>query len=60
MVKRTTQVMEQRALKNVNICLNTNIYSYLVLLLAKDFKTMSKIVPNKFKFQINLAARCIN
>ena len=21
--------MEQRALKNVNICLNTNIYSYL-------------------------------
>ncbi len=25
---RTTQVMEQRALKNMKYCLNTNIYSY--------------------------------
>jgi hypothetical protein len=36
--------MEQRALKDVNICLNTNIYSYLEISGGKSYNVKINVV----------------
>ena len=40
---RVTNIMEQYALKNVNNCLNTNIYSYLVTPVAHVIKAFTVV-----------------
>jgi hypothetical protein len=40
-----TDIMEQRALKNVNNCLNTNIYSYFETSDCQSLNLYLKVVP---------------